>query len=187
MSEETITYNIVYNVENIDQSIQSTQRMLYFANALRLSIVDIKQVMSGPTLSNIMWTAVQLTRVWTNLYRIIKATNAEQTTTLARGALRGVTSGALAGITTTTGGNMAAVGWDISGAFGAGAVSTGTARMSLMSLLSAFAVANPVVAGGAVAALTVTGLVAYDMRQRKAHSEWRKKQREVAKSQGLEN
>ena len=182
MSETTHTVNIRYVVEDINPSIRQTQRMLYFTNALRLSIVDIQQVMSGPTISNLMWTAVQLTRVWTQFYRMVKATNQAQQTgmglavggAMARGAVTG-----MAGIP--------------AGAFGLG-VATGAPTVAKLGLwqivlgLAAAPMIGPITLGmGVGAALISVGAVAYDMRERRKLRDWRQRQREIAKSQGLEN
>ena len=176
MSEETIQFNVVYNVQNIDQSIRQTQRYLYFTNALRLSVADLQQVMSGPTLSNIMWTSVQLTRVWTHLYRIINKTNKAQQASRLGGAVRGI-SPAQSLLTVGTGGELGI-----------------TSQKSLWQMLvgyastTAFTVgAVPVPIGGLVAvALLTAGVVGYDMRRQRQYRDWKQQQREIARSQGLE-
>lgn len=176
MSEEIITYNIVYNVSNINDSIRSTQRMLYFTNALRLSIVDIQQVMAGPTFANVMWTSVQLTRVWTNLYRMISATNKAQAAGGVAGAFGGraargrLAGGLAAGQSTLFGGPVGGV--------------------SLTALLTAFAVANPILLGAAVVTLTVSALgyrkYFMDRKARSDRNEFIRNQREIAKIQGYD-
>lgn len=188
MSEETHTVNVVYNIENIDQSIRETQRVLYFTNALRLSIVDIQKVMAGPTLSNVMWTAVQLTRVWTNLYRIIKQTNQAQAVGLGISGARGLSGASLGATITTTGGLSSTVAsqWSVSGAFGAATATKNTANMGLWATLTAFAAANPYVIAGAAIALGVAGVTLHDVAWRRRRMAWREEQREIARNQGLE-
>ena len=185
MSEETITFNVVYNVQNINESIRSTQRMLLFTNALRLSIVDIQQVMAGPTISNVMWTAIQLTRVWTHLYRLIKATNKAQQTGMVQGLLGGGARGATVGSAARQfAGGQGILSFGTGGALGVGSVS----QIGLWASLTAFA-ATPVGAvtiAGAAFALTVAGAVGIDMRNTRIQNEWRKRQREIARSQGIE-
>jgi len=176
VTEETITYNIVYNVQNINDSVRSTQRMLYFTNALRLSITDMQQVMAGPTFANVMWTSVQLTRVWTNLYRIITATNKAQAAGGVAGALGG-RGGAARRATGIMGTNQA-----MNALFDP----TWTPQKTLWQVVSGFVSANPYTIGAAVVALTVAGVVAYDIRQKRMHKDWQVKQREAAKAQGFE-
>lgn len=190
MSEETHTVNVVYNIENIDNSIRETQRMLYFTNALRLSIVDIQQVMAGPTLSNVMWTAVQLTRVWTHLYRIIKQTNQAQAAGIGVNAARG-----LAGRTLGNSATRGALGQTML-AFGEGGqlgIAT-AAQTSLWATLSGVATATAFTLGAisvplwlpVAAAVATVGAVSVDMAEARRRREWRERQREVARSQGLE-
>lgn len=187
MTEETITYNVVYNVQNIDQSIRQTQRYLYFANAVRLSITDLQQVMAGPTLANVMWTSVQLTRVWTNLYRIINATNKAQQTSMLSGVLGGRGVGRTAGATA----RQFAVGQTF---FGAGGGLVQSSQLSLWQMLVGYATttaftvgAFAVPVGGLVgAALLVGGAMVYDIHQTRRYNDWKQRQREIARNQGLE-
>ena len=176
MTEEIIRHRVEYDVRGIDQSIRSTQRLLYFMNATRLAVVDLQQVMSGPTISNVMWTAVQLTRVWTHLYRLIKATNQAQRVgvaqTLGGAAIRGVGGGVAARRFAV--GQMA-LPW-----------AAPLAETGLFSSVMAFAAANPAVAGALVAGMAVSGAAAWDYRQRRIREQWVLRQREIAKSQGLE-
>lgn len=181
MTEETITYNILYKVEDIDKSIRHTQRYLYFANALRLSIVDLHQVMSGPTLSNILWTSVQLTRSWTNLYRIIDATNKAQKKSILGGILGRVTGvGAAGGAAIGPTARQGILQLGAGGALGVGP------QMGLWSILTGFAAANPLIVGGMAGALIVGGFIVQDRRQTKRYKDYLEKQREIARSQGLE-
>ena len=189
MSEETITFNVVYKVENIGDSIKQTQRMLLFTNALRLSIVDIQKVMSGPTIANVLFTGIQLTRVWTTATRAMKAYNAEQTKTIGLG----VAKGGLSSSWTSTAGAYMGSQYTASGTSGygaAGGAAGGTAIRGLWSTIKALAM-MPMLPGvplyvGMAAGLAVVGAVSYDMKQRRRRTEWRKEQREIARSQGLE-
>ena len=178
MTEEVINYRVEYDIRGVDQSIRDTQRVLYFMNATRLAVVDLQQVMSGPTLSNVMWTSVQLTRVWTHLYRLVKQTNQAQRIGMAQGVIGGA-RGTAAGVATrrfALGQTMLTLGEQ--GTLG---INSPT-QVGLMSLVTA----NPYVAGGIAVALLTAGLVGYDMHQRRMQEDWRKRQREIAKSQGLE-
>lgn len=182
MTEEIINYRIEYDVRGIDESVRGTQRLLYFMNATRLAIVDLQQVMSGPTIANVMWTAVQLTRVWTHLYRLIKATNQAQrigvAQTIGGTAISG--AGGLAARKFAMGQGFLQFG--AGGALGVGTVT----QVGLFSSAMAFAAANPAVAGALVAGLAVSGAAAWDYRQRRMREQWLLRQREIAKSQGLE-
>ena len=179
MTEEVINYRVEYDIRGVDQSIRETQRVLYFMNATRLAVVDLQQVMSGPTLSNVMWTSVQLTRVWTHLYRLVKQTNQAQRIGMAQGVIGGAGGRAVSGAVTrrfALGQTMLTLGER--GELGA-VTPTSSGLMSLVT-------ANPYVAGGIAVALLTAGLVGYDMHQRRMQEDWRKRQREIAKSQGLE-
>ena len=175
MTEEIINYRIEYDIRGIDQSIRESQRILYFMNATRLAIVDIQQVLRGPTISNIMWTAVQLTRVWTHLYRLINKTNQAQrlgvAQTLGRTAMRGAAGqGVLQ--------------------FGAGGTLGVGVPQTLLGSMMAFSIANPVIAGAVVAGLTVSTLgyrkYFLDRKMRSDREEFIRRQRDIAKRQGLE-
>jgi len=182
VSEETHTVNVVFNVKQINESIQSTQRMLYFTNALRLSIVDIQQVMAGPTISNVMWTVIQLTRVWTNLYRMIKKTNDAQAASILGGRLGG-------------GGSKRALGlMGTNQAMNALFDPTWTPQKTLMQTILGYAMTTAFTVGGAAIplflpvglALLVGGAVVMDLQEKKSINEREKRRREVLKSQGVE-
>lgn len=173
MAEETIRYNVEYEVTGIDSSVRNTQRLLYAMNAVRLSVRDIQEVMAGPTLQNVMWTAIQLTRVWTTLWRLVQAVNKEQKLGLAMGVGR---TAAQAG--------TGALGQTVL-SFGAGGQLGVAAQSSLFAtVLNTLAIPGVGIAVGAAAA--TVGLVAWDMNQRQARSDWLQRQREAAKSQGIE-
>lgn len=162
--EENVNYNIRYTIEGVDQSIRNTQRLLYFMNAVRLSVVDIQQVLSGPTIGNILWTSVQLTRAWTHLHRIIKMTNQEQRAGIAQGVLgRGVTAAGRRGV----GRGLAA------------------GQAGLLGQLTGFAGT----AVGAVTFVAVTaglGFIAFRRRQINMLKKDVERQREIAKTQGAQ-
>ena len=168
---------VEFEATGIDNSVRNTQRLLYAMNAVRLSVRDIQDVMAGPTLQNVMWTAIQLTRVWTSLYRLINAANKEAGAGMALGAGRAASSmggiGAMAG--TRAGFEYMA------------AMEGGGATLSLWGrIMGIGATLGPVgmVAVGAAAA--TIGIVAWDMHQRRQHEDWRQRQREAAKSEGIE-
>lgn len=168
MAEENININIRYEATGVDSSIRETQRLLYAMNAVRLSIRDIQEVMAGPTVQNVMWTAIQLTRVWTSLYRLVNATNRAQRTGVGQGVM-----GAAAGR---------------GGAFAAGQVTLGGGQVNpgLLATLIAFAQANPLITGAVAAATFTTAAVLWKKNEEDRHQEWIRKQRETAKTQGLE-
>ena len=175
MTEETINYRIEYDIRGVDRSIRETQRMLYFMNATRLAIVDIQQVLRGPTISNIMWTAVQLTRVWTHLYRLIKATNQAQSIGIAQ-SMGGTAMRGAAGQRVLQ--------------FGAGGTLGIGIPQTLLGSMMAFSIANPIIAGAVVAGLTVSALgyrkYFLDRKMRSDREEFIRRQRDIAKTQGFE-
>jgi len=182
--EQIIKLNIQYDVRGIDSSIRQSQRLLYFMNAVRLSVTDLQQVMSGPTVANMMWTAVQLTRVWTTAYRWVRMTNTAQRMGIAQGAMGGFgrRAGGAAARQLGLGQTMLALG--AGGELGVATVSPPWITAMLGSLGAALAV--PGVAVGVGAAVVVTGAVLWDYNERRKRSDWIQRQREVAKSQGLE-
>lgn len=178
MSGEKISFSVEYDVRGVDRSIHSTQRLLYATNALRLSIVDLQRLSSDPSLGNLLWTGIQLTRTWRLLYNLVKATNQAQTGAIGRSVLRGavgtsLTRGFAAGQTTLTGSALGGVG-------GAG---FGTALLGL-------AAANPILAGAALVAITVSALgyrkFFMDRKFRNDKREFIQRQRNIAKTQGYE-
>jgi hypothetical protein len=78
MAEEDFLIRINYQIEGIDQSIRTSRQALFTLNAIRLSIRDIQQVLSGPTIANVLFTAIQLTRTLTQARRLTRALTAEQ-------------------------------------------------------------------------------------------------------------
>jgi hypothetical protein len=71
MSVEAST-QFTYSVEDINQSVRRTNALLRAANAVRLSIRDIQQVWRKPTIVNVSWTLVQLSRTYNALRRIMR-------------------------------------------------------------------------------------------------------------------
>lgn len=178
MSNEEIIIPIkaVFDVRGIDQSIHSSQRLLYTMNALRLSVVDFQRLGSDPSLGNLLWTGIQLTRVWNNLHNLVTATNKAQRIGMAQGLGRGVLGATSARARGMLGQTMLS--------FGAGG-ELGAVLPSSAPIIATLS--NPyVLAGVTIAAFTV-GVVTYDIRRKREFEEWKKKQREIAKSQGLEN
>ena len=186
MSVDTHNIRVVYDVRGIDSSIRQSQRLLYFMNAVRLSVTDLQQVMSGPTIANVMWTAVQLTRVWTTAYRWVTATNQAQRVGMAQGMLGGVMGrgrgvGAAARATGVMGINQA-----MASLFDPNWVAPTTPWLTALLGSLGATLAIPGVAVGVGAAVVVTGAVLWDYNERRKRTEWLQRQREVAKNQGLE-
>ena len=73
-------YEFTYDVEDINNSIRRTNTLLRAANAVRLSIRDIKEVFEKPNIARIMWTLVQLSRTYNALRRLQKLVIAEMNT-----------------------------------------------------------------------------------------------------------
>jgi len=77
MSQDVVNIAVKYDVTGINESIRGTQRLLYLTNAVRLSVKDIKMSLEDPSFQNLMWTSIQLTRVWRHLYALVLATKKE--------------------------------------------------------------------------------------------------------------
>ena len=88
-----IISNYKYNIAGLDDTVRKTNNFLRFVNAFRLSISDIQDVMKAPTLSNVMWTLIQLTRTYTALKRLMKSVESESSALLSgsQAALLGIT------------------------------------------------------------------------------------------------
>lgn len=155
MSSTTHTITTRYKVEGIHESVMMTKSLLYSLNAVRLSIRDIQMVMSGPTIQNMMWTAIQLTRTYTHMRSLIKKIRAAMLTPTMKYFL-------------ATGG-------------------VGPLPPGILPTAFAFAMVNPAVTA-AVAGTIIIGTVAVAARQQqdRAYRKWRERNREIAKSQGLE-
>ena len=176
MAEETITYDIRFSVQGVNESVRSTQRLLFFANAVRLSIQDIQQLRADFSIGQLLWTTIQLTRAWTSLHRIIKAVNADQKRSGVTGALGQAVRGR--GAATAVGG------------FASGQTTLGGTSLAgpgfISSLAAIFGVSIAGLAGLTGGALFGVGLIALKHRQVTMQRDWRERQREVARSQGLE-
>lgn len=178
---ETIKFDIQYDVRGIDSSIRQSQRLLYFMNAVRLSITDLQQVMSGPTIANVMWTAVQLTRVWTTAYRWVKMTNEAQRLGMAQGVVGGVGRRAVGAA-----GRRFALGQTTLALGAEGALGLSPAQAGIWTSMMLWAAANPLLLGGLIGGTVIFGAVMWDRNEKLKRNEWVKRQREIAKSQGLE-
>jgi hypothetical protein len=159
----TEEFTVTYNIRGIDQSIRTSQSLLLTLNAVRLSVVDIQKVMSGPTMANVLWTGIQLTRVYTNLLRTIRRVQGAQALAVSQATLQFGAQGAL---TAARPGGIGAL-------FGAAA---------------GFAVANPIVAGIVVSSIIASSiLVSVRNQETQQRRRIRERSRAVAKAQGLEN
>jgi hypothetical protein len=179
---ETI-HNIKINFEatGIDGSIRNTQRLLYTMNSLRIVVRDLQDVMAKPTLENVMFLAIQLTQLYSQLYRLINATNREMGVSAGLGVGRGLSKAASAYMGST----WATPTGDPS--FGISAATTaGGARIGLFSRIGMMATAHPYVAAAVVAGTVLVGLGLYSHQQRVQQDEYMTRMREIAKSQGLE-
>lgn len=67
-----VEIDFVYAVEDINNTVRRTNTLLRAANALRLSIRDIKQLWKEPNLARFMWTLVQLMRTYNAFKRIYR-------------------------------------------------------------------------------------------------------------------
>lgn len=66
----TVNKRIKHNIDDVNKSIRKTNTFLRAANALRLSYRDINQTLKDPSLSNVMWTLIQLSRTYNALKRL---------------------------------------------------------------------------------------------------------------------
>lgn len=83
-----VEYGFTYSVEDINNNVRRTNVLLRAANAIRLSVRDLKQIARSPNLSNVMWTLVQLSRTYNALRRLHRLIVAEANTA---GSLMGLT------------------------------------------------------------------------------------------------
>jgi len=168
------TYTIRYNMEGMHEQVMATKSLLYAVNAVRLTIKDITLIMQKPTISNIMWTAIQITRTYTHIRRLIRLATAEQQ--------------ALAAQAITT--RAIIEGTQVTGYARAGMIQTTLAPLAAQRGLLTTAIGamgGPYVAGALIGATVVTG-AAYAIwyQQEQQRKAWIERQREVARSQGLE-
>lgn len=186
MSAENIDFNIRVNVQNAEQAWNASRRLLYSLNAIRLSIVDIEKVFRGPTLGNVLWTAIQIQRTFTHIKRLQDAVVAKQATSVGLGLAQGAQSiggktlgGVVKGVGSTSMTQMM---------FGQGGQLVAPSTTGLFGALSAF-LATPlgaVTAGVVVAGVAVGGKLIYDKRAEERKDRWFQMQREQMIQQGLE-
>lgn len=183
MTEEVINYRVEFDVRGADRSIRSTQRVLYAMNALRLSIVDFQRLSTDPSLGNLLWTGIQLTRTWRLLYNLVTKTNQAQRIGVTQGVARGVTGGITRRATGVMGTNLA-----MRGLFGEiPQVAAQNANTGIGSLLTGVLFALPPSSIGLLLGTAVIG--GYYLIQRNnriQYEERQKRNREIAKSQGWE-
>jgi hypothetical protein len=166
MAEEDFLIRINYQIEGIDQSIRTSRQALFTLNAMRLSIRDIQQVLAGPTIANVLFTAIQLTRTLTQARRLTRALVAEQGAAL--------TSSALFSLFGPQGGQIARPG-------------IGARITAFGSQVGALAAANPVAAGIIITAgVGASILGASKVEENRQRKRVRERSREAAKAQGLE-
>jgi len=161
-------YTIRYNVEGLDQAVGKTKNLIYALNAVRLSLKDIQMVLRGPTIQNMMWTAIQLTRTYTHIRRLMRIIAKEQEAMLAKAvALR---------VAQAQPGHAIIV-----------PRPSGLAGMApLLGPAAGFAAAHPV--GTAVVGGVVIGgalFAGWYWQQEQAKKAYQAQQRQIAKSQGL--
>lgn len=70
-------YEFTYSVEDINNSIRTTNTLLRAANAIRLSIRDIKDLFEKPNFAKFMWTLIQISRTYTAIRRLQRLVIAE--------------------------------------------------------------------------------------------------------------
>jgi len=166
-------YTIRYNVEGMHESVMGFKSLIYALNAVRLSIKDIEAMSRGMTIQNVMWTAIQLTRTYTHLRRLIRMVSKEQDAVLAKSLAIRAATGQTA-LTQYMGGGTSFVLHR----------PAGMARIAHIAM--GFATAHPVgaiVVGGVV--LGGALFAGYYWQQEQAKKAYLEQQRQIAKSQGL--
>lgn len=162
-------YGVRFNVEGVDKSVGKFKNLVYMVNAVRLSIKDIEMVMRGPTIQNVMWMAIQLTRTYTHVRRLLKMIAKEQDAVLAKSlAIRATTAGTAFQTRLGVGGRMV----PSPGMFATAA-----------GLYAAAGPWGPIVIGGVVIGTAAAGLYWQQEQAKKAH---RERMREIARTQGIE-
>jgi len=165
MAEEDFLIRINYQIEGIDQSIRTSRQALFTLNAIRLSIRDIQQVLAGPSIANILFTAIQLTRTLTQARRLTRALVSEQA---ALGAQTLLSQFGAGGFQPARVGTLARLG-------------------GIGSAVGAFAIANPIAAGIVVTVGTGAAVLgAARVNESRQRKRVRERSREAAKAQGLE-
>ena len=160
MSESTSTVNINYKVTGIDDAVKGSQKVLYAVNALRIGINDIERFQKAPTMQNAMWTAIQLSRIYTHLDYLIDKVNA-----------KAVASVALQQTTLTM---------SLTGALGTATAGVGGYAAMLAGLM---AIPGAPIAIGAAA--FGGGYYLLDRRNRKIKEDWIEEQDNILRRQGF--
>ena len=91
MSTESIQFE--YEVEAIDSVVRRTNHLLRAMNAIRNTVRDIQQVWEEPTISNVLWTLIQITRTYTSLRRVMKDVTNEVNLMTKTPRMGGITGG----------------------------------------------------------------------------------------------
>lgn len=209
MAEETIKFNVEYDIRNVDQTVRQTQRVLYAMNSIRLSIVDFQRLMEKPTLENAMWLAINLTQTWRAIVRLINAANAASSTGNLVNLLGGGVGGGIGGavksgagatlkgaVTSTAAGTFTsslsgATGYTSTGGaysgvsayFGYKPLATTAAKSTLMQTVIGLAMAHPIITTAVVAGLAVGGII---WMHNEELNNYKDRQWQIARSQGLE-
>jgi len=172
MSEKV--YGVRFQVEGVHEQVMGFKSLIYALNAVRLSIKDIESMSRGLTIQNMMWTAIQLTRTYTHLRRLIRMVSKEQDAVLAKSlAIRATTVGMPYGQARfgPTGLVVPTVG-------------VGQAAWSTMVGLAAAHPVGTIVVGGVV--IGGAAFAGWYWQQEQAKKAYRERMREIAKTQGLE-
>lgn len=158
------------------QQVMATKSLLYMVNAVRLSVKDLTLLIEKPTIAHFMWTAIQITRTYTHIRRLIRLATAEQQTLATQAvATRAIIEGAQVGAPTRLAQTTFGPGGQLM-------VSRG-----ILSTIYGAAAAHPMAAAALVGATVAGGVVYYTWyQQKKAKEAWRERQREMRRLQGLE-
>jgi hypothetical protein len=181
LSETVHNIKVNFEATGIDSSIRNTQRLLYTMNSLRIVVRDLQDVMAKPTLENVMFLAIQLTQLYSQLYRLINATNREMGVSAGLGVGRGLSKAASAYMGPTWSTATGDPSFGISAATAAGG-----AKIGLFSRIGLMAAANPVGATVVIAGTVLFGLAISSRMQSDLRIDWMNKQRETARAQGYE-
>jgi hypothetical protein len=180
LSETVHNIKINFEATGIDSSIRNTQRLLYTMNSLRIVVRDVQDLIAKPTIENAMFTAIQLTQLYSNLYRLINKTNNEAVITKGLGVGGGVAKAA----STYMGSSWNTPTGDPS--FMSAATVPGAARVGLFGRIGMMATAHPGITFAVVVGTVITGLALYSRQQQNERDEYITRMRELAKAQGIE-
>lgn len=167
-------YTVRYNVEGMHEQVMGFKSLIYALNAVRLSIKDIDAMSRGLTIQNIMWTAIQLTRTYTHLRRLIRMVSKEQDAVLAKSlAIRAV--------------NVGQTQFGPGGLLMRPVLPTPGMAQATWGAIAGLATAHPVgtvlVGGVIIGGGVLAGLY---WQQEQAKKAYRERMREIARTQGLE-